>query len=134
MKTHYCPRPSYDDEIAACGTFMGEASEITGNWNKVTCKKCIRCKNRIMNKTRLTPAQKFALLSSRHSHEGRRRFIDAGDKIQRVTFNALERKGLLELKFITNKKSIVRDAGWRFWLTDDGENARAEILAAEGKS
>lgn len=49
MKTHYYPFGFPDDvEQAPCGTWFGEASDVSGSWENVTCGNCKRSKKRIM--------------------------------------------------------------------------------------
>lgn len=49
LKTHYFPWGLDDDaERAPCGTWFGEASNVSDDWNMVTCGSCIRRKKRIM--------------------------------------------------------------------------------------
>ncbi|MCO8161050.1 hypothetical protein NJC40_03575 [Pseudomonas sp. 21LCFQ02] len=49
MKTHYCPRPQDDEceEQAACGTWLGESSSLSGDWALVDCRRCIKGKEKI---------------------------------------------------------------------------------------
>lgn len=45
MKTHFSPHLQSDDaEQAACGTWLGEASNLTGEWGRVDCTKCTKRK------------------------------------------------------------------------------------------
>ncbi|KXS54675.1 MAG: hypothetical protein AWU57_936 [Marinobacter sp. T13-3] len=49
MATHYNPSHDNDEvEQAACGTWVGETSDFTGDWRRVTCRKCLRGQDRIM--------------------------------------------------------------------------------------
>lgn len=49
MKTHYYPWGRYDDEEhAPCGTWFGEDSNVSADWESVTCGHCKRRKRRIM--------------------------------------------------------------------------------------
>jgi len=47
---HYNPRPGNCDEdvceVAPCGTFVGDNSGYSGDWLRVTCKKCLKMKKR----------------------------------------------------------------------------------------
>lgn len=48
MKTHFAPFTDLEDlEQAPCGTWLGEASELSGDWAKVDCLKCQNHKYRI---------------------------------------------------------------------------------------
>lgn len=48
MKTHFSPHLQPDDaEQAACGTWLGEASGMTGDWARVDCRLCLKMKARI---------------------------------------------------------------------------------------
>lgn len=47
MKTHYCPRSQGDEEQAACGTWLGEASNVSGDWSFVDCLRCTKAKEKI---------------------------------------------------------------------------------------
>lgn len=48
MTTHFAPHLQFDDaEQAACGTWIGEASNMTGDWARVDCRICIKLKARI---------------------------------------------------------------------------------------
>ena len=48
MKTHYSPHPQDDsEEQAVCGTWLGEASNLSGDWSRVDCRHCIRRKGEI---------------------------------------------------------------------------------------
>jgi len=48
--THYNPRPGNCDEdvceVAPCGTFISDNSGYSGDWLRVTCKKCLKMKKR----------------------------------------------------------------------------------------
>lgn len=49
MKTHY--NPSHTDladvEVSACGVFLGESSDLTGEWDRVTCLRCLSGRGRM---------------------------------------------------------------------------------------
>lgn len=47
MKTHYSHFQQDDEEQSACGTFLGEASNLSGDWSRVDCRHCIRSKGKI---------------------------------------------------------------------------------------
>jgi hypothetical protein len=48
MKTHYHPHQQDDcEEQAACGTWLGEDSNLSGEWSRVDCQRCIKSKERI---------------------------------------------------------------------------------------
>lgn len=47
MKTHYSAHPQDDEERAACGTWLGEGSNLTGDWSCVDCRHCLRSKGKI---------------------------------------------------------------------------------------
>lgn len=50
MRTHYYPNglARYDSdghdfvEQGPCGTWLGETSELSGDWNQVDCKRCLK--------------------------------------------------------------------------------------------
>lgn len=46
-KSHFFPYidNTEDLEFAPCGTRLGETGEITGIWDRVTCKRCMRRKH-----------------------------------------------------------------------------------------
>jgi hypothetical protein len=49
--THYDPYTQPDecpDEKAWCGTILGEECDLTWNWKLVTCKRCLKSKDRIV--------------------------------------------------------------------------------------
>lgn len=49
MKTHFHPWGLSDDaEIAPCGTWMGESSNMSGEWARVDCARCQKQKTKIM--------------------------------------------------------------------------------------
>lgn len=49
MKTHYDPHPHGEEseEQAVCGTWLGETSDLSGDWSRVDCRRCIRGKGKI---------------------------------------------------------------------------------------
>jgi hypothetical protein len=48
LKTHYCPHPQDEsEEQAVCGTWLGEASNLSGEWSRVDCRRCIGSKVKI---------------------------------------------------------------------------------------
>lgn len=48
MKTHYCPHPQDEsEEQAVCGTWLGESSNLSGEWPRVDCRRCIKSKEKI---------------------------------------------------------------------------------------
>jgi len=48
MKTHYSAHPQDDsEEQAVCGTWLGEASSLSGDWSRVDCRHCIKRKGKI---------------------------------------------------------------------------------------
>ncbi len=49
MKTHFDPYPQHDEfgEQAACGTWVGENSGLTGDWSCVDCRRCLGRKEKI---------------------------------------------------------------------------------------
>ncbi|WAH56567.1 hypothetical protein LZ023_26675 [Pseudomonas silvicola] len=48
MKTHYCPHPQDEsEEQAVCGTWLGETSNLSGEWSLVDCQRCVRGKKKI---------------------------------------------------------------------------------------
>jgi hypothetical protein len=47
MKTHYSPFLQEDEEQAVCGTWLGEASNLSGDWSRVDCRHCISRKRKI---------------------------------------------------------------------------------------
>ncbi|AXA25691.1 hypothetical protein [Pseudomonas putida] len=49
MKTHFAPFTDLDDiEQAPCGTWLGESSELSGDWTMVDCRLCQKRKERII--------------------------------------------------------------------------------------
>ncbi len=48
MKTHFAPFSDLEDvEQAPCGTWLGESSDLTGDWTMVDCRLCHKRKERI---------------------------------------------------------------------------------------
>lgn len=48
MRTHFEPHLQYDDaEQAICGTWFSEASNTTGDWRRVDCRKCLKLRAKI---------------------------------------------------------------------------------------
>ena len=56
MKTHYYPFDFgiWDEEIerGPCGVWLGENSELTHQWEKVNCKRCLNKRNKIDHQTK----------------------------------------------------------------------------------
>ncbi|MGF6392133.1 hypothetical protein [Pseudomonas plecoglossicida] len=49
MKTHFAPFTDLEDiEQAPCGTWLGEASELSGDWAEVDCLLCKKRRERII--------------------------------------------------------------------------------------
>ncbi len=56
MRTHYYPSglALYDSEgqcyveQASCGTWLGEASNLSGDWGRVDCASCLKRKTKII--------------------------------------------------------------------------------------
>ncbi|WP_110994633.1 hypothetical protein [Pseudomonas sichuanensis] len=49
MKTHFAAFTDLDDlEQAPCGIWLGDASELSGDWAKVDCLLCQRRKQKII--------------------------------------------------------------------------------------
>lgn len=49
MKTHFAPFTDLDDlEQAPCGTWLGDASELSSDWAKVDCLLCQKRKEQII--------------------------------------------------------------------------------------
>lgn len=49
MKTHFAPFTDLEDlEQAPCGTWLGDSSELSGDWNKVDCQLCQKHKEKII--------------------------------------------------------------------------------------
>ncbi|MFG0409535.1 hypothetical protein [Pseudomonas sp. FYR_11] len=49
MKTHFAPFTDLDDlEQAPCGTWLGESSELSGDWSTVDCQLCKKRRERII--------------------------------------------------------------------------------------
>ncbi|MBC3504853.1 hypothetical protein HU761_26085 [Pseudomonas sp. SWRI59] len=49
MKTHFAPFTDLEDiEQTPCGTWLGEASELSGDWAEVDCQLCQKRKERII--------------------------------------------------------------------------------------
>ncbi len=52
MKTHFDPYTEPDespDEKAWCGTILGDECDVTGNWKEVTCKRCLKNKEKFQS-------------------------------------------------------------------------------------
>lgn len=48
MKTHYRPHPQDEsEEQAVCGAWLGETSNLSGDWSVVDCQRCLRGKKKI---------------------------------------------------------------------------------------
>jgi len=49
LKTHFDPYPHCEEgeEQAVCGTWMGEASNLSGDWSRVDCQRCLGRKEKI---------------------------------------------------------------------------------------
>lgn len=49
MKTHYDPRPHGEEseEQAVCGTWLGDESNLSGDWSRVDCQRCLKGKGKI---------------------------------------------------------------------------------------
>ena len=48
MKTHFAPFTDLEDvEQAPCGTWLGESSELSGDWAMVDCQLCKKRRERI---------------------------------------------------------------------------------------
>ncbi|QJQ11361.1 hypothetical protein A3L25_018695 [Pseudomonas putida] len=49
MKTHFAPFTDLEDvEQAPCGTWLGPASELSGDWASVDCRLCQKRRERIV--------------------------------------------------------------------------------------
>lgn len=49
MKTHFAPFTDLEDiEQAPCGAWLGEASQLSGDWANVDCLLCQKRKERII--------------------------------------------------------------------------------------
>jgi hypothetical protein len=49
VKTHFAPFTDLDDlEQAPCGTWLGESSELSGDWAMVDCRLCKKRRERII--------------------------------------------------------------------------------------
>jgi hypothetical protein len=60
MRTHFEPHLQYDEaEQAMCGTWYGDASNSTGDWSRVDCRRCIKLKARI---TKSSEAEERAIV------------------------------------------------------------------------
>lgn len=49
MKTHYDPHPHGEEaeEQAVCGTWLGDESNLSGDWSRVDCQRCLNGKGKI---------------------------------------------------------------------------------------
>lgn len=48
MRTHFTGSLGDDEaEQAPCGAWLGESSNLTGYWNLVDCRRCLKLKARI---------------------------------------------------------------------------------------
>ncbi|MGK0158860.1 hypothetical protein [Pseudomonas mosselii] len=60
MKTHFAPFTDLDDiEQASCGTWLGESSELSGDWARVDCRLCQARKETI---TKSAAAEELAIV------------------------------------------------------------------------
>lgn len=49
MSTHFSRYPDDDGpEQAPCGTWIGDASDLSSDWGRVDCKRCLKWKDTIM--------------------------------------------------------------------------------------
>jgi len=49
VRTHFAPSTDLDDlEQAPCGTWLGDASELSGEWAEVDCLRCQKRKDKII--------------------------------------------------------------------------------------
>ncbi|TFF34908.1 hypothetical protein [Pseudomonas sp. RIT623] len=49
MKVHFCPGAAPEDlEQAPCGTWLGESSELSGDWARIDCRLCQSRKEKII--------------------------------------------------------------------------------------
>lgn len=49
VKTHFAPFTDLEDlEQAPCGTWLGEFSELSGDWAEVDCRLCKKRRERII--------------------------------------------------------------------------------------
>lgn len=49
MKTHFAPGSMPDDaEQAPCGIWLGESSDMSGDWTRVDCRLCQKRKEKII--------------------------------------------------------------------------------------
>lgn len=49
MAAHFYPYQDDDEaDQAPCGTWLGDSSELTGNWALVDCRRCLNNKPKIM--------------------------------------------------------------------------------------
>ncbi|HGY4969965.1 TPA: hypothetical protein ACNV20_002932 [Pseudomonas putida] len=52
MKTHFAPFTDLEDlEQAPCGTWLGQSSELSGDWAMVDCRLCKKRRARIIAAT-----------------------------------------------------------------------------------
>lgn len=60
MKTHFAPFTDLEDlEQAPCGTWLGESSELSGDWANVDCRLCQKRKKKL---TRSSVAEERAII------------------------------------------------------------------------
>lgn len=60
MTTHFAPFTDLEDlEQALCGTWLGESSELTGDWAMVDCRRCQARKETI---TKSAAAEELAIV------------------------------------------------------------------------
>ncbi|WMW04166.1 hypothetical protein [Pseudomonas entomophila] len=60
MRTHFATSADLDDiEQAPCGTWLGEHSQLSGNWARVDC---LLCQKRKENITRSAQAEEHAII------------------------------------------------------------------------
>jgi hypothetical protein len=49
VKTHFAPFTDLEDiEQAPCGNWLGESSELSGDWARVDCRLCKKRRERII--------------------------------------------------------------------------------------
>lgn len=49
MRTHFDPYPDGEEseEQAVCGTWLGDERNLSGDWSRVDCRRCLNRKGKI---------------------------------------------------------------------------------------
>ncbi|MFG0323729.1 hypothetical protein [Pseudomonas sp. zjy_11] len=75
MKTHFAPSTDLEDvEQAPCGTWLGESSELSGDWAKVDCRRCHKRQSSI---TKAIAAEEHAIVEQMGDMAAYMRSVDS---------------------------------------------------------